>query len=160
MNNNILTQKELTHLKHAIELAQTAVKVGDAPFGAVIYSDRILAATHNLTVAEGDPTLHAEMVAIREACRKHGVKSLVGSTIYSSCEPCLMCLYAIYYAQISKVVFAATLEDAINYGSGDPFITTAQINKQGNLNLQLIVGPGREEVISIFEQRIKNAGHL
>ena len=149
------------HLHAAIKLAKDALNDGDGPFGAIIAKGpEILATARNRTVAEGNPTMHAEMVAIREACKEHGSETLKTSTIYCSCEPCLMCLSAIYYSQIPRLVFAASLEDAIHFGSGDPLVRSEWLNKAGNLNIEIIQGEGRESVISLFDQYVKKFGKL
>ena len=148
-------------LRRAIALSRDALNTGDVPFGTVIVKDgKILAAERNRTKVEGNPTLHAEMVAIREACRVHGANALVGSTIYCSCEPCLMCLLAITYSEIAQIVYAATLEDAIKYGSGDPPVYPRKIIDEGKLPIQLIAGGHRDEAALVFEEYAKKYGSL
>ena len=157
----MLSKDESRYLQRAIELAYEALEDGGGPFGAVILKgSQVLAATRNRTVEEHNPTAHAEMVAIRQAYHNHGSESVAGSTIFCSCEPCIMCLSGLYYAQIPRVVYAATLEDAIRFGSGDPPLTSAWLNEQGDLNIQLVAAEGREKVISLFEQYIQKFGHL
>jgi len=148
-------------LVRAIALSREALDTGDGAFGAVIAKDgKVLAAERNRTCVEGNPILHAEIVAIREACRVHGARALVGSTIYCSCEPCLMCLLAITYSEIAKVVYAATLEDAIKYGSGDPPIWPKRIIEQGRLPVILIAGGHRDETLKVFEEYVAKHGSL
>ena len=113
---------------HFMELAITWSKKGAAsavggPFGAVIVRNgEVIGEGHNQVLAANDPTSHAEVVAIREACKKTGDFQLSGCTIYSSCEPCPMCLGAIYWARLDKVWFAATREDAAQVGFSDAHI--------------------------------------
>ena len=148
-------------LLRAIALSREALDTGDGPFGAVIVKDgKILAAERNRTKVEDNPTLHAEMVAIREACREHGANALVGSTIYCSCEPCLMCLLAITYSEITQIVYAATIEDAIKYGSGDPLIHARDIVEQGKLRVLLVAGGHRDEAVSVFKEYAQKYGSL
>ncbi len=148
-------------LLRAIALSREALNTRDGAFGAVIVKDgKVLAAERNRTYVESNPTLHAEMVAIREACRKHGPDALVGSTIYCSCEPCLMCLLGIAYSEIKQIVYAATLEDAIKYGSGDPPIYARDIVEQGKLPVVLVPGGHREEAVAVFEEYVKKYGSL
>lgn len=93
------------------------------PFGCVIVKeDQIIAEAYNCVTSNNDPTAHAEIVAIRQACEKLGTYQLTGCTVYTSCEPCPMCLGAIYWARPARVVFAATRHDAAAIGFDDQFI--------------------------------------
>jgi len=111
-------------LKRAIELAQENVKKGrGGPFGAVIVKDgKIIAEGTNLVTSSNDPTAHAEIVAIRNACKELGTFQLTDCEIYSSCEPCPMCLGAIYWARPKRLIFAATRQEAAQAGFDDEFI--------------------------------------
>lgn len=143
-------------------LARESFEAGEAAFGAVIVSKegKVLAASRNQTISEDNPILHAEIVSIRDACKSYGSKALVGSTIYCSCEPCMMCLSAAFYSQIEKVVFAATLDDAIKDGSGDPPLRAYWLNETGNLGLELIQGIYRDDALKVFRDYIKKYGRL
>lgn len=111
------------YMKRAIQLAVDNVRNGGGPFGAVIVKDgRIVAEGVNRVTAQHDPTAHAEVQAIREACRKMETFDLTGCEIYSSCEPCPMCLGAIYWAHLSHLYFAGTKIDAARAGFDDAFI--------------------------------------
>jgi tRNA(Arg) A34 adenosine deaminase TadA len=114
----------LSHLRRALELAQRNASSGrGGPFGAVIArGDEIVAEGVNLVTSAHDPTAHAEVNAIREACRRLGSHSLAGCTIYSSCEPCPMCLSAIYWARLDALCFAASRDDAAAAGFDDSFL--------------------------------------
>ncbi len=107
-----------------IEVARKGMEQGHGgPFGCVIVKDGTIIATgHNQVLLEQDPTAHAEVVAIREACRKLGSFQLTGCELYTSCEPCPMCLGAIYWARPSRVFYAASKEDASAAGFDDSFI--------------------------------------
>ncbi len=111
-------------LKHALELAETHSSDGkQGPFGAVIVDhQQIIGEGWNQVVNQADPTAHAEIIAIRHACQKKQTHQLKGATIYSSCEPCPMCLAAIYWARIERLVFASNKEDAAKAGFDDHFI--------------------------------------
>ncbi|MEI6747884.1 MAG: nucleoside deaminase [Bacteroidales bacterium] len=113
-------------MKEAIRLAEENIVTGNGgPFGAVIVKDgKIIARGHNEVTSTNDPTAHAEVVAIRNACRSLGTFQLEGCEIYASCEPCPMCLGAIYWARPSKIYFAATREDAAKAGFDDSLIYT------------------------------------
>lgn len=111
-------------MRIAIQLSEQNVKEGiGGPFGAVIVKDgQIVAQSANKVVPQNDPTAHAEVSAIRLACNKLGTYDLSGCTIYTSCEPCPMCLGAIYWARIDAIYYANTKTDAAGIGFDDHFI--------------------------------------
>ena len=110
-------------MQQAIDLSIKNVANGGGPFGAVIVKDNEVVATGvNRVTANNDPTAHAEVSAIRAACQKENSFKLEGCTIYTSCEPCPMCLSAIYWAGISRICFANTKQDAEDINFGDKFI--------------------------------------
>ena len=111
-------------MRQVLELASRNVQEGKGgPFAAAIVCDgKIVATGTNVVTTAMDPTAHAEVVAIREACRKLGRFQLDGCDLYTSCEPCPMCLGAIYWARPRRVYFAATHQDAADAGFDDAFI--------------------------------------
>ena len=110
-------------MTRAIQLALENIRSGGGPFGAVITKDgSIIAEGVNRVTAANDPTAHAEVVAIRSACTKTGTFELPGCEIYASCEPCPMCLAAIYWARITRIYFAGTAADASKIGFDDSLI--------------------------------------
>ena len=110
-------------IQQVIDSAVENVRRGGGPFAALIVKDGIVIATGaNQVTRTNDPTAHAEVVAIREACRVLGHFELAGCDLYSSCEPCPMCLGAIYWARPARVFFAATHDDAAAAGFDDAFI--------------------------------------
>lgn len=111
-------------LRRAISLARENVESGaGGPFGAVVVRNgEIVATGTNLVTASADPTAHAEVVAIRNACEALGTFQLDDCEIYCSCEPCPMCLGAIYWARPARVMFASTAHDAADAGFDDSFI--------------------------------------
>jgi guanine deaminase len=111
-------------LGEAIRLSRVRMREGrGGPFGAVIARDgQIVARGWNSVTSAHDPTAHAEISAIRRACRKLGTFELRGSVLYSSCEPCPMCLAAAYWARVDRLVFAATRQDAAAAGFDDAVI--------------------------------------
>ena len=110
-------------MKAAIELSVKNIDENGGPFGAVIVKNgEIIAHGVNRVTANNDPTAHAEVNAIREASKKLGTFDLSGCTIYSSCEPCPMCLGAIYWAHLDKLYYANTKQDAMAIGFDDSFI--------------------------------------
>ncbi|WP_394216270.1 nucleoside deaminase [Brachybacterium vulturis] len=110
-------------LQQAVDLATTNVDAGGGPFGAVIVTagGRRFEGVNRVT-ANHDPTAHAEVAAIREACRQLGRHELHGAVLYASCEPCPMCLAAALWARIERVVFAAGRDDATRAGFDDAMI--------------------------------------
>ncbi len=116
-----MTREEL--MRKAIELSVKNVAEGGGPFGAVIAKDgEIIATGVNRVTADHDPTAHAEVSAIREAARKLGTFDLGGCEIYSSCEPCPMCLGAIYWARLDRLYYGNDKHDAAAIGFDDAFI--------------------------------------
>ncbi len=112
------------HMRRAIELAAEGIAApGGGPFGAVIVRHgSIVAEAHNRVTACHDPTAHAEVLAIRAACQKLASHSLAGCEIYASCEPCPMCLGAVYWARLDRLYYAATRRDAQRIGFDDAHI--------------------------------------
>jgi len=110
-------------LEQTIEMAVDNVRRDGGPFAALVVKDGVVIATGcNQVTRNNDPTAHAEIVAIREACRVLGDFQLSGCELYSSCEPCPMCLGAVYWARPARVYFAATAADAASAGFADAFI--------------------------------------
>ena len=119
----IITEQDKNFMRQAIRLANESVERGGGPFGAVIVKDgEIVAGSSNSVTIDNDPTAHAEVNTIREACRKLRTFDLSGCTIYTSCEPCPMCLGAIYWARIGKIFYGNTRKDARDIQFADDFI--------------------------------------
>ncbi|MBQ1209439.1 MAG: nucleoside deaminase [Bacteroidales bacterium] len=110
-------------MQMAIQLSLDNIDSGGGPFGAVIVKDgEVIATGTNRVVPNSDPTAHAEVMAIRNACAKLGTFQLDGCTIYSSCEPCPMCLSALYWAGVSRICYGNTKDDAKAINFDDSFI--------------------------------------
>lgn len=111
-------------MRQAIELATTNVTSGrGGPFGAVIVKDGVVIATGaNQVTASNDPTAHAEVTAIRDACQALGTFLLEGCELYTSCEPCPMCLAATYWARCERIYYGCNAEDAAKAGFDDAFL--------------------------------------
>ncbi len=110
-------------LQQAIRISENNVENGEGPFGAVLTKDNvIISSAGNRVISSNDPTAHAEINVIREAAEKLNTFDLSGSTIYCSCEPCPMCLSAIYWARIDRIVYANTRMDAREAGFDDLLI--------------------------------------
>lgn len=107
-------------LAQAVDLAVRSVASGGGPFGAVVVRDGVVIGEgQNRVTRDGDPTAHAEVVAIRDACRRSGSYSLAGVEMFSSCEPCPLCLAAALWARVDRIVFAANRDDAARAGFDD-----------------------------------------
>jgi guanine deaminase len=116
-------EEDKLFLGRAVALASESITKGGGPFGAVIVKDnKLLSEAYNTVFLSSDPTAHAEVAAIRKAAATLGTFNLSGCTLYTSCEPCPMCLGAIYWAGISKVVYASNRNDAEAAGFSDNFI--------------------------------------
>lgn len=111
------------YMRRAILLAERSATEGGGPFGAVVVKDgQIIGEGSNKVTISSDPTAHAEIVAIRNACNNLNSHQLEGCTIYTSCEPCPMCLGAIYWSRAKAVYFGSTKKDAAAVGFDDDFI--------------------------------------
>lgn len=123
MNSTIFSKEDEKFMQQAIDLSIENVANGGGPFGAVIVRDgEVIATGTNRVTATCDPTAHAEVSAIRAACAKLGDFKLTGCTIYSSCEPCPMCLSALYWAGVERIFYGNTKEDAKAVNFDDSFI--------------------------------------
>ena len=138
-------------MKRAIQLSIDSVKNGGGPFGAVIVkNDKIIAEGSNKVTMNNDPTAHGEIVAIREACKKLNNFNLKGSKIYSTAEPCPMCLSAIYWARIDEIFYANTRDDARKIDFDDSLIYSElqkNIDKRKIIMTQMM----RDEALKAFE---------
>lgn len=121
---NTIKERDRKFLERAIELSKLGMQSGNGgPFGCVIVQgDEIVGEGNNMVTSSNDPTAHAEVVAIRNACKKLGTYQLTDCEIYTSCEPCPMCLGAIYWARPKRVVYANTREEAAEIEFDDEFI--------------------------------------
>lgn len=140
-------------MQEAIRLSIANVEQGNGgPFGAIVVKEgKIIASGYNCVTAQNDPTAHAEVVAIREACKVLDSFQLTGCEIYTSCEPCPMCLAAIYWARLDKLYYANTKEDAAAISFDDQFIyneLALPIEQRKLLTRQL----GRAEALEAFEK--------
>jgi|SRR6185437_11070337 len=120
----MINERDKEFLRMAVELARRGVEGGmGGPFGCVIVKEgRVVGQGCNEVTSTNDPTAHAEIVAVRDACRHLGDFQLTGCEVYASCEPCPMCLGALYWARPRRVVYAATRDEAAAAGFDDAFI--------------------------------------
>jgi len=138
-------------MARAIQLSIDGVHSGrGGPFGAVIVREgKILAEGVNRVTSTNDPTAHAEVLAIRQACEKLGVFELKDCELYTSCEPCPMCLGAIYWARLARIYFANTAQDAAKIGFDDSFIYS-QLKQSPSLRSIPTIQMMREEALAGF----------
>ena len=138
-------------MKRAIELSIESVNNDGGPFGSIIVKDnKIIGEGSNKVTSTNDPTAHGEIVAIREACKKLNNFKLNGCELYSTCEPCPMCLSAIYWSRIEKIYYANTREDARKIDFDDSLIYTElqkNIDKRKIPMIQMM----RNEALKAFE---------
>lgn len=146
-----MVDRNETFMRRAIRLAQNGIDGNSGgPFGAVVVKDgEIVAEGWNQVTSSNDPTAHAEIVAIRNACDKLGSFQLEGCAIYTTCEPCPMCLGAIYWARPEKVYIACTREDAAAAGFDDQMIYD-ELNKnfyERRIKIEVLM---REDALELF----------
>ena len=138
-------------MKRAIELSKESINSGGGPFGSVIVrNDKIISEGINRVTVNNDPTAHGEIVAIRNACKELNTFNLSNCSLYSSCEPCPMCMSAIYWSRIGKVYYANTREDAKKIEFDDSFIYS-EISKQNKDRSILMEQILRDEALEAFE---------
>jgi tRNA(Arg) A34 adenosine deaminase TadA len=139
-------------MQKAIHLSLKSITKGGGPFGAVIVKDgKEIASGYNQVTTKNDPTAHAEVTAIRKAAKKLKKFDLSGCEIYTSCEPCPMCLSAIYWARIDKIYYANTKADAKSIGFDDSFIYD-QLKLPQDKRIIPVIKMMRNEAIKAFER--------
>jgi len=140
-------------MRLAIAKAREGMARGQTPFGACIERDgRVVACEHNAVWALTDATAHAEVQAIRAACRTLGTVDLSGCTIYSTCEPCPMCFAAIHWAKISTIVFGAGIADAKAVGFSELTISNETMKREGGSPVEIVSGFLEEECRALFQE--------
>ena len=138
-------------MTRAIELSIESVNSGGGPFGSIIVkNDKVIAEGSNKVTLNNDPTAHGEIVAIREACKKLNNFNLSGCELYSTCEPCPMCLSAIYWSRINKIYYANTREDARKIDFDDSSIYS-ELQKNINERKIPMTQIMRNEALKAFE---------
>jgi len=138
-------------MTRAIELSIESVNTGGGPFGSVIVKDeKIIAEGFNKVTSTNDPTAHGEIVAIRKACKSLNNFNLSGCELYSTCEPCPMCLSAIYWAHIDKVYYANTRDDAKKIDFDDSLIYSELLKNVKKRKIPM-VQMMRDEALKAFE---------
>ena len=138
-------------MTRAIELSIESVNSGGGPFGSIIVkNDKVIAEGSNKVTLNNDPTAHGEIVAIRKACKNLNNFNLSGCELYSTCEPCPMCLSAIYWARIEKIYYANTRKDAQNIDFDDSLIYSELLKNNDKRKIPMIQMM-RNEALKVFE---------
>ena len=138
-------------MERAIELSIQSVNNGGGPFGSIIVkNDKVIAEGSNKVTLNNDPTAHGEIVAIRKACKSLNNFNLSGCELYSTCEPCPMCLSAIYWAHIEKIYYANTRDDAQKIDFDDSLIYS-EFNKNISERKIPMIQIMRDEALKAFE---------
>lgn len=147
-----MTDQDTKFMKRAVELARSGMDANSGgPFGCVVVKNgEIIGEGNNRVTSTNDPTAHAEIVAIRAACGRLGAFQLDGCSIYTTCEPCPMCLGAIYWARPAKVFYACTREDAAAVGFDDDFIYR-ELGKANDEREMVLINILRDEGLALFQ---------
>jgi guanine deaminase len=141
------------YMRLAIRVAQDGIAAGQSPFGAVIIKDgELVAATHNTVWRDSDPTAHAEVNCVRRAASTLKTIFLHGCTMYSTTEPCPMCLSAIHWSKIERVVYGASIADAAAAGFCELYVDAKKLAEMGKSALRVESGLLREECAALFAQ--------
>ena len=149
----VASSEDEKFMRLAIAKTREGIKQGQTPFGAcIVKGGKVVACAHNAVWKTIDITAHAEVGAIRAACRKLGTIGLSGCTIYSTCEPCPMCFSAIHWAKIGKIVYGAGIADAKECGFGELEISNAAMKRLGKSNVKITKGVLRKECRALFAE--------
>lgn len=140
-------------MRRAIAKTREGIAAGQSPFGALIVKEGVeVAATHNTVWRDTDPTAHAEVNCLRAASKALKTIDLAGCTLYSTCEPCPMCLAATHWAKVDRVVFGATIDDAATAGFCELHVAAVDLAAQGRSPLRVEGGLLREECAALFRE--------
>jgi len=141
------------YMDMAIAKAREGIAAGQMPVGAVLVRDHtIVCAVYNTVWRDRDPTAHGEMNAVRHAATALRTVDLTGSTVYVTLEPCPMCLGAMHWARISRVVYGASIADSVALGFSELAIPAIELARLGKSPLRVDVGPRRRECLALLEE--------
>jgi tRNA(Arg) A34 adenosine deaminase TadA len=147
-----MKNKDEFFMRLAIAKARQGIRRGQAPFGAcIVKNNRVVSCAHNLVWRNNDITAHAEVSAIREACRKLKTVDLSGATVYSTTEPCPMCFAACHWAGVERIVYGARIKDAQRYGFSELAISNARMKKIGKSRMKILAKVLLKENLGLFE---------
>jgi tRNA(Arg) A34 adenosine deaminase TadA len=140
-------------MRLAIDKTREGIAKGQSPFGSCIVRDgQVVALSHNVVWLTTDITAHAEVTALREACRALGTIDLHGCVLYSTCEPCPMCFSAIHWAKIDVIVFGARIADAKDAGFNELSISNEEMKRFGGSPVELVPELLRAESVALFRE--------
>lgn len=147
-----MTDADEIFMRIAISKARQGVEKGQTPFGVCITKEgEIVSCVHNIVWESTDITAHAEIHAIREACKKLNTVDLSGCIVYSTCEPCPMCFSACHWAKISKIIYGARIEDAKKLGFSELTISNREMKQFGSSPIEIAGDLLRRENLELFE---------
>ena len=147
-------------MRLAISEAEKGIATGQSPFGcAISLNGEVIASAHNHVVSDVDATAHAEVNAIRAACKNTNNIHLVGAIVATTCEPCPMCMAALHWARVEQVYYGATIADAEHAGFNELTLSAKSLLQQGGSTIKLIHGPLQAECQNLFKQWTSNANH-
>jgi len=153
-------QADKSFMQMAIDKAKHGMENGNSPFGACIVNNaEVIACEHNLVWQSTDITAHAEVNAIRAACKKLNSIDLAGCTIYSTCEPCPMCFSACHWAKISKIVFGADINDAKIAGFSELEISNEEMKQIGKCQMQIVSHFLQNQCVQLFKDWLTKYKH-
>lgn len=153
-----MTPKELMQL--AIDKTKVGIEVGQTPFGcAIACGNDIVAVSHNIVWSTTDITAHAEVTALRKACKNAGNVLLDDCVVATTCEPCPMCMSALHWARVQTVYYGATINDAAAAGFNELTLTAAEVVRLGKSPVKLIDNVLRKECVDLFRQWTAAGGH-
>lgn len=151
------TPEELMRI--AIGAARTGVASGQSPFGcAISLNGSVVAAAHNVVRLTTDVTAHAEITALREACRVVGDVHLMGAIVATTCEPCPMCMAALHWARVDTVYYGATIADAAAGGFNELHLPAADVLRLGKSDVRLVPGILAQECAALFKEWARTPG--
>ena len=146
------------YMKMAMAKAREGVEKGQTPFGAcIVKGSKVLSCVHNTVWKTTDITAHAEVHAIRKACKAANTIDLSGSIIYSTCEPCPMCFSAIHWANISIIVYGAKIQDAKSAGFHELTISNRRMKTIGGSSVEIVQDFLRKENVELFNEWLSRA---
>lgn len=148
----MIKNQDLKFMRLAIEKARQGIRKGQTPFGAcIVKNDKVIACNHNVVWKNTDITAHAEITAIRSACKALEAIDLSGCTIYSTCEPCQMCFSACHWARISRIVFGCVIKDARNFGFNEMAVSNLKLKKLIKSKIKITSRLAVKENIALFK---------
>jgi tRNA(Arg) A34 adenosine deaminase TadA len=147
------------YMQMAIDIARVGMSKGGSPFGCcIVKGDKVVACEHNVVLQTLDSTAHAEVTALRVACKNLQTIDLAGCTLYSTTEPCPMCFSAIHWANVDKIIFGAGIEDAMSAGFRELTISNEQMKSLGGSKLVIVRGMMAEENRALFKEFVAKGG--